>query len=197
MRPTRSHARPSAIRHAVALTLAALASLPAALAAQAGSGMRATGPVIESAGPTFGVEDPSFTVPADHEFRVVWEMVDGAPEPSAVDPEYVTLARFLNLHARHGVDPERIHLAAVVHGSGWHALLSDAAYAERFDGRANPSRRLIEELLEHDVRIVLCGQTAGARGVDTSELLPGVEMGLSAMTALHWFQSEGYTLNPW
>ena len=178
-------------------TLVAVVALPAPLAAQGGSGMQQAGPVIESAGPTFAVEDPTFTMPADHEYRVVWEMVDGADEPTDVDPGYVTLARFLNLHARHGVDPDRIHLAAVVHGSGWHALLNDEAYGARFDDLENPSRTLIEELLANGVEIVLCGQTAGARGVDRAELLPGVEMGLSAMTALHWFQSRGYTLNPW
>lgn len=175
----------------------ALASLPASLAAQGVSEVRQTGPVIESAGPSFAVENPTFTMPGDHEYRVVWEMVDGPDEPTDVDPGYATLARFLNLHARHGVDPARIHLAAVVHGSGWHALLSDEAYAERFGGIDNPSRPLILELLANGVEIVLCGQTAGARGVDRSELLPGVDVGLSAMTALHWFQSEGYTLNPW
>ncbi len=180
-----------------AVLIVATLAPPAPLTAQNSTGMRQAGPVIQSAGPTFGVEDPTFTMPADHEYRVVWEMVDGPAAPTDVDPGYVTLARFLNLHARHGVDPQRIHLAAVVHGSGWHALLDDAAYAERFGGLGNPSRPLIEELLANGVEIVLCGQTAGARGVDRSELLPGVDMGLSAMTALHWFQSEGYTLNPW
>jgi intracellular sulfur oxidation DsrE/DsrF family protein len=172
-------------------------AVPALISAQSSTGMQRSGPVIHSAGPTFGVESPSFVMPADHDYKVVWEMVDGADEPTEMDAGYVTLARFMNLHARHGVDPERIQLAAVVHGAAWQALLSDEAYGERFDGVANPTRELIQELLANNVEIVLCGQTAGSRGVTQGELLPGVKMGLSAMTALHWFQSEGYTLNPW
>ncbi len=179
-----------------ALILAALL-VPADLVGQTTPVRMNTGPIIHSAGPTFGVSDPSFVMPADHEYRVVWEIKEGAGEPTGVDPEFTTMARFFNLHGRHGVDPERIHLAAVVHGAGWHALLSDEAYAERFDGLANPSRELIQELLANGTEIVLCGQTAGSRGVEQSELLPGVKMGLSAMTALHWFQSQGYTFNPW
>lgn len=181
---------------ALALLLAVLHA-PSAVSAQTTPVRMTTGPVIHSAGPTFGVENPSFVMPADHEYRVVWEIKEGASEPTGVDPEFTTMARFFNLHGRHGVDPDQIHLAAVVHGSGWHALLSDEAYAERFDGLSNPSRELIQELLAHGTEIVLCGQTAGSRGVEQNELLPGVKMGLSAMTALHWFQSRGYTFNPW
>jgi len=171
--------------------------LPAASTAQVEPGMQASGPVIESAGPTFGVPDPTFTMPADHTYRVVWEVVEGASEPDAIDPELATVARFYNLHARHGVPSERIRLAAVVHGGGWRALLDADAYAARFDGAENPSRRLVEELVANGVQIVLCGQTAGSRQIAQEDLLPGVTIAWSAMTALHWFQSEGYTLNPW
>jgi intracellular sulfur oxidation DsrE/DsrF family protein len=90
-----------------------------------------------------------------------------------------------------------VHAAAVVHGGGWTALLRDEAYGARFDGKANPTRALVEELLANGVQFVLCGQTAGGRGVAQEELLPGVQVGWSAMTALNVFLSQGYHLNPW
>ncbi len=176
---------------------AILLALPATLAAQVAAGMQRSGPVIESAGPTFGVPDPSFSLPEDHTYRVVWEIVEGASEPGAMDPEFTTVARFFNLHARHGVPTEQIQLAAVVHGGGWRAILNEGAYAERFDGGENASRPLIEELLASGVEIVLCGQTAGSREIAQEDLIPGVKIAWSAMTALHWFQSQGYTFNPW
>lgn len=46
------------------------------------------------------------------------------------------------------------------------------------------------------VRIIVCGQSAAHYEVATGELLPGVEMALSAMTAHALLQQEGYTLNP-
>lgn len=172
-------------------------SLPALLQAQVTPGMQRSGPVIESAGPTFGVVDPSFTLPEDHTYRVVWEIVEGASEPDRMDPELGTVARFYNLHARHGVPNEQIQLAAVVHGGGWRALLNEEAYAERFEGGENASLRLVEELVANGVEIVLCGQTAGSREIAQEDLVPGVKIAWSAMTALHWFQSQGYTYNPW
>jgi intracellular sulfur oxidation DsrE/DsrF family protein len=55
----------------------------------------------------------------------------------------------------------------------------------------------VEELLASNVQLVLCGQTAGFRGVKRDELLPGVQLGISAMTALNVFQAQGYQFNPW
>jgi hypothetical protein len=77
------------------------------------------------------------------------------------------------------------------------SLLSDSAYGQRYGGRPNPSKRLVEELLANNVQLVLCGQTAGFRGVRREELLPGVQLGISAMTALNVFQAQGYQFNPW
>jgi intracellular sulfur oxidation DsrE/DsrF family protein len=85
----------------------------------------------------------------------------------------------------------------VVHGTGWVSLLSDSAYGARFSGKANPSQRLVEELLANNVQLVLCGQTAGSRGVKREELLPCVQLAISAMTALNVFQAQGYQYNPW
>jgi len=80
---------------------------------------------------------------------------------------------------------------------GWRALLNEGAYSERFEDGTNASARLVEELVGAGVQIVLCGQTAGSRGIAQEDLIPGVKIGWSAMTALHWFQSQGYTFNPW
>jgi intracellular sulfur oxidation DsrE/DsrF family protein len=47
------------------------------------------------------------------------------------------------------------------------------------------------------VRIILCGQSAAGLGLDeTADLLPGVEVALSAMTAHALLQQDGYTVNP-
>lgn len=175
----------------------ALTLLPGALAAQAGPAARESGPRILSGGMTFRIDAPTFTAPDDHVFRAVFEIVQGDGDGSQPNPQVTTIARYLNLHALHGVPDDRVHAAAVIHGSGWTALLSDEAYGARFDGRPNPTRALVEELLANGVQLVLCGQTAGARGVGREELLPGVDVALSAMTALNVLQARGYGLVPW
>lgn len=146
---------------------------------------------------SFQVDDPSFVAPEGHVFRAVFEINAGDADGTQANNQINTIARFLNIHARHGVPDDRVHAAAVVHGGGWTALLTDEAYGARFDGKTNPTRALVEELVANGVPFVLCGQTAGGRGVSQEELLPGVQLGWSAMTALNVFQSQGYYLNPW
>ena len=178
-----------------AAAVAATFALPDPLAAQQRPGLTQSGPVIQSAGQSVKVDDATFRIPEGHVFKAVY-VIDRA-DTTAVNQQLTTIARFLNLHARHGVPKERLFAAAVVHGSGWMSLLSDSAYGARFDGKPNPSKRLVEELLANNVQLVLCGQTAGFRGVKREELLPGVQLGISAMTALNIFQAQGYQFNPW
>jgi intracellular sulfur oxidation DsrE/DsrF family protein len=46
------------------------------------------------------------------------------------------------------------------------------------------------------VQLLVCGQSAAYCDVKSDDLLPGVEMALSAMTAHALLQQQGYTLNP-
>ena len=154
-----------------------------------------TGPVIESAGPVFEVADPSFATPLDLTYKVVFEVADSGPR-DRMSAQLVTVARYLNMHAQAGVPRDRVRAAAVVHGTAGKSLLSHDAYRAEF-GTDNPNAALIEELLEAGVEVVLCGQTAGARGIDRNALLPGVTVSLSAMTALFAFQEQGYRVNLW
>ena len=107
-----------------------------------------------------------------------------------------TIARFYNLHARHGVPKANLFGAAVVHGTGWRALLTDEAYQRRF-GRINPSKAMVEELIANGARFAVCAHTAGSMGVEREELLPGLQLAISAMSALNVFYAEGYRLQPW
>ncbi len=179
------------------ILLAALAgpTLAAQARPRAIPGMTPSGPVIQSTGQSVKVDDATFVIPDGHVFKAVFEITEG--DTTAVNAQVTTIARYLNVHARHGVPKERVQAAAVFHGSGWLALLSDSAFGARYGGKPNPSKRVIEELLANNVQLVLCGQTAGFRGVKRSELLPGVQLAISAMTAFNVFQSQGYQFNPW
>jgi intracellular sulfur oxidation DsrE/DsrF family protein len=158
-------------------------------------GMQPSGPVINSTGFSIKVENPTFAIPAGHVFKAVWEINQG--DTVSVNQQLTTIARFLNVHARHDIPTARVQTAAVVHGAGWIALLSDSAYAARYGGKSNPSKALVQELLANGTQLVLCGQTAGARGIKQEELLPGVQLAISAMTALNVFQTQGFQFNPW
>jgi len=180
------------------LCAAAVLMLPATMVAQARPnvpGMQPSGPVINSTGFSIKVENPTFAIPDGHVFKTVWEITQA--DTASPSQQLTTIARYLNVHVRHGIPEARLHTAAVVHGGGWIALLTDEAFGARYGGKANPSRQLVTELLASGTQLVLCGQTAGARSVKQEELLPGVTIAISAMTAFNIFQVQGFQFQPW
>jgi intracellular sulfur oxidation DsrE/DsrF family protein len=143
----------------------------------------------------FDVSRPDFEPPLDLDYKVVFDVAAGSSDASRVSPDIATVARFLNMHARAGVRPERIHAALVLHGGAAKYALVDAAYRKRF-GNDNPNLDLLEQLRGAGVRIVLCGQTAVSSGFEREEIAAPVEVALSAMTALVTLQRDGYALIP-
>jgi intracellular sulfur oxidation DsrE/DsrF family protein len=172
---------------------AAVAAAP--LAAQDVSAFQ-TGPVLEEFGAHAPV--PGITaLPADTEFAVAFDVSTPASEGTA-NRGFDSAARFLNMHVANGVPQENIRLVVVVHGKASLDLLTDAARAANTaaGGSANGSGKLVAAPLEEDVRFILCGQSAAAYGIKPEDLIPGVEMALSAMTAHALLQQNGFTVNP-
>lgn len=143
-----------------------------------------TGPVFEDYGPVADIA-VTLPVPEDAVFRHSFDVSRQAND-GEVNRTLESAARFINMHARAGVDPDRIHLAIVVHGTA----------VRDVSGEAPGSAGLVAALVDHGVRIVVCGQSAAYYGVTTDDLLPGVEMAISAMTVHALLQQQGYTLNP-
>jgi intracellular sulfur oxidation DsrE/DsrF family protein len=177
-----------------ALTLA-LALIAAPLTAQDMSAFK-PGPVLTEFGahaPVPGVEQ----LPATTEFALAFDVSTPAAE-GAANRGFESAGRFLNMHVAHGVPRENIRLVVVVHGKASLELLSNAAHAANPLSRQgdNPSGKLVEALLAEDVRFILCGQSAAVYGIKPADLIPGVEMALSAMTAHALLQKDGFTVNP-
>src|SRR5687768_1830067 len=109
-----------AVRRLTALAALALvaATAPASVGAQRLQNAPGTpsGPIIQAAGQSVEVLDPTFKAPDGHVFKAVY-IIDRA-DTAGVNQQLTTIARFLNLHVRNGIPRERLHAAAVVHGTG-------------------------------------------------------------------------------
>ncbi len=169
---------------------AAVLLVPLLLEAQALSSPT-TGPVIDGYGPVFDIEAPDFPTPVGQVIRAVFDVSEAAAEPGQVNRRIESLARFLNMHARAGVPREQLKLALVVHGTAGKDLLEHTGYRRRF-GVENPTLPLLNELMDVGVQVILCGQTQSARGLRREELADGVQLALSAMTAMIALQEQGY-----
>ncbi len=149
------------------------------------------GPVIEPWGAVYDVEGLELPAPTDMDYRVLFEIANTPEADAGVNPELNTVARFLNMHARAGVALDRMHVAVVMHGPAGRNLLADAPYRARYQ-HDNPNSGLVQALLGAGVEFYLCGQTAMSRGLPGDELIPGVTLALSAMTARAVLQARGY-----
>lgn len=151
------------------------------------------GPAIPDYGRIADV-DNEFPIAEGTAFHVAFDLADAA-EPGEVNRGLESLARFINMHVAAGVPAENIRLAVVIHGGAVHDVTNDAHY-EPLKEAPNANAALVATLVEHGVRIYVCGQSAAYNDVTNGDLLPGVTMALSAMTAHAQLQQEGYTLNP-
>lgn len=152
------------------------------------------GPVFAEYGAVTTV-DADVAIPEGAVFKVDFDASQGAKD-GAVNRTFDSAARFINMHVAAGMPEKDVHVALVVHGPAINDLKTDAAWGAGHDGAANPTGPLVRELLDHGVRILVCGQASAHMGVEKEDMIPGIEMALSAMTAHTLLQQQGYTLIP-
>lgn len=174
---------------AVSLLVAA-----APLAAQPAAADFLTGPLIEEFGATLPVPGAA-PLPENAQFAILFDVSEPA-DPGAINRTINSAARFLNMHVRAAADPAAMRIAIVVHGRAVRDMIRAEPYAAVYDGAENANAAAIAALAEHGVTFHVCGQSAAYYGVSTEDLMPGVTMELSAMTAHALLQQQGYTLNP-
>ncbi|MEZ5958269.1 MAG: DsrE family protein [Hyphomonadaceae bacterium] len=170
-------------------TLTFVTAVFAASAAYADQSRFSPGPAIVIYGNTAEVQGAA-PLPPTATFKVAFDVSEAA-ETGAVNRRLESAARFLNMHVRAGVPRENIRLAIVVHGGAARDLTTSPS-----EDATNANAALIEALVTSGVDIYLCGQTAAHYDIEQEDLLPGVRMALSAMTAHALLQQDGYTLNP-
>ena len=127
---------------------------------------------------------------AQSRFKVAFDVSTPA-EAGSANRQMESAARLLNLLAEAGVAPAHTRVAIVVHGRAAMDLVSDA----RLSG-TNASAGLVAALIGAGASIQLCGQTAAYYDIAAADLLPGVTLSLSAMTAHAQLQQQGFSLNP-
>ncbi len=173
----------------VLLSLLFTAPLLVAPAVQADQADFHAGKLIPEYGTIADVPDAK-PLPPETRFKLAIDITEGG-ETGKLNSKFVTAASFLNLQHANGIPPENVEIALVVHGMAHRDLLNDEAY-----GGDNPNAELLEALQKYQVNVYYCGQSAVARDVSASDLLPGVELTHSATTTHTLLQQQGYSLRP-
>lgn len=152
---------------------------------------RVDGKIIKDFGPTFSVENPDIKTDIYGDLKVIFDITQTSEDKSVTNKFIETAARFLNMHANVGMKLEQLHVAMTIHGGAWQDVMTNEAYKEKF-GVDNPNLKLINQLTDAGVEVIICGQTANARGLNKSNTNSNVKYALSAMTALLQYQNNGY-----
>ncbi|MCL1114977.1 MULTISPECIES: DsrE family protein [Shewanella] len=184
---------PSMTKRAGYLSLLCLLACPSFMAT-AGIEAFKSGTVIKDYGKVAEVKS-SLVIPKGMTFKVAFDLAKAA-NPGELNRSIETLARFINMHVAAGVKLEDISLAMVVHGQAASDLTQQRYYQMLNAGQKNANADLIAQLVKHGVKFYVCGQTAAYYGITPDELLPGVDMALSALTAHAVLAHEGYSVNP-
>lgn len=152
---------------------------------------REKGKIIKNFGQTFHVENVEIKTDTTAQLKVIFDVSTSSEKVEIINKNIVTAARFLNMYANEGMKPNQLKVAITIHGSAWKDVLNDEAYIEKY-GVKNPNSKLIKELNNPRVDVIICGQTAMFRKIDKTLVLPKVKFALSAMTALLQYQYKGY-----
>lgn len=126
-------------------------------------------------------------------YRVIFDVSQDGPDDKPLKG-LDRVARLANMLAAGGVDADHRQIVVVLHGAATLAVLSDAAWAARGKGDANPNSALLRALLAAGVQVRLCGQAMAGNSVTDAELEPGVTVDLAALMTVIHHQQAGYAL---
>ncbi len=151
-------------------------------------------PLVPGYGKVAPVENPGVKPDPALDYKVVMSVTkagDAGSPPPALDKA----ARLANLLAQSGVPATHRHIVVVLHGPATVAVLNAAGMNARGKG-VNPSADLIAQLKAAGVRVDVCGQALAGAKIGRGEVLPDVQVDLSALTTLSTLQLQGYALIP-
>ena len=139
--------------------------------------------IIANPGPAVYHVQPHFLAQAvliDHGHAADTGLVIGKTSPDVLEEAVVDRV-------------DQLQVALVVHNNASTDLLDTNQYQERF-GVPNPNADLLRELMDAGVQVLFCGQSSMARKVPIEDTVQGVQLSLSATTALIQLQESGYHL---
>lgn len=138
------------------------------------------------------VQDPVMIFDPELEYKVAIDLYGSIKDSTAIHSAILEVARTYNLNIANGVPPEKIKIAAVIHGGLVQAILNEENYEEKYS-QANPNLVAIRALEEVGVKFYVCGQSMGFYNLDASHITPMVKMAISAKTTFITLEQMGYS----
>jgi intracellular sulfur oxidation DsrE/DsrF family protein len=141
------------------------------------------------------VTNVSETPDPNMDYKLLFDFVDNNPDSASHELSYglIEISRRLNLHAAGGIPTKRIIPVVVIHSAALNVVKSNTAYQKKYK-KDNPNVQLIEQMKMLGVKFIICGQSMAFTDTKKEDLLPGIEISVSAQTALSMYQLKNYVL---
>ena len=130
--------------------------------------------------------DPSLT------YKIAIDVYGSLQDSTKIHEPFTEIARTYNLHIAHGVSADKIKIVAIIHGGLSNAVLSNAAYREKY-GVDNPTIFAVQEMKKVGVEFYLCSQSMSFRQLAQEDITPEVKVALSAKSNFVALDQIGYT----
>lgn len=138
---------------------------------------------------------PSLDLPHDAVWRHSFDTADGGG--TEVNQGLGLADAFVDIMSEAGIDEGRVTVAVVVHGSAVFDVVGEERHRAHVGESPHPNAALVERIIAMGGEIWVCARSATWQGVDDEDLLPGVRVAPSAMTAHADLQRRGFSLNPY
>ncbi|MBL8818388.1 MAG: DsrE family protein [Planctomyces sp.] len=125
--------------------------------------------------------------------KVVFDVTAAPQTDSEVNRGLDRVARLLNLYGISGMKASDVQITVVLHGEATRSVLTNQAWATRYETSENPNLLLIESLNTAGVEIIVCGQALNSKTIRRDEVSGNVSVAVAAMTVLLNRQADGYT----
>ncbi len=149
-------------------------------------------PLIAGYGEVTPIENAGERPDPQLDYKVVLNATKGGGDDAPV-PFLDKAAKVANLLAQSGVPAEHRHIVVILQGAATMGVLNKAGLAAR-GKRNNPSAELIAKLNAAGISVRVCGQALAGAKIARSEVLPGIQVDLSALSTVSTLQLRGYAL---
>jgi len=178
----------ASIRCLAASALLCLSSL--ALAAPSGHGDWVY-PVVKGYGGVHPLPNAAVQPDKDTAYKAFFYVTWGSDKPSDVNPGLVHVARAVNVMAEADVPLSHLHYVALIHEKAIVTTLKNDYYHLR-KGTDNPNLKLLHELHQAGVKLLVCGQALAGAKIKHAWIDPDVEVSLSALSDQIIYGDKGY-----
>ncbi|SDZ93182.1 DsrE family protein [Nitrosospira multiformis] len=150
-------------------------------------------PMIQEYGKVQAMPNAVLQPDPGRQYKVIVNVTKLMTSPDQVNPGLDRVARLVNLFALAKVPPEKLEIAAVLHGGATSASLDDSHYRKKYQ-TDNPNIKLIKALKRAGVNVYVCGQALAHNEFESRWVSGEVAVALSAMIVLADYQLKGYAL---